>query len=312
MNEDGHGGDEGGLDREVSTILVTGGAGFIGTHLIRALLQHWPAAEIISVDNYFTGSMSNHVDDPRVRYLAGSTLDLNRLWVRRRLADPQITFHLGEYSRIVQSFADFEEVWEFNLRGTKEVVTFCHERNSRLVYAGSSSKFADVGAEHLSPYSWTKAKNIEYIKNFQSWYGLDYVVTYFYNVYGPGQIESGSYATVIGIFENQLASGLPLTVVEPGTQTRDFTHVEDIVDGILLCAERGRGDGYELGTSIEISIMELAELFGGEVEMIPERTGERKRGRADATKARQLGWEPQHSLPEYVAGVRARIEGAHA
>lgn len=295
---------------EVTTILVTGGAGFVGTHLIRRLLAHYPAAEVISVDNYYTGLTSNHVDHPRARYLAASTVDLNQLWTRRHLADPQITFHLGEYSRIVQSFADFDDVWEFNIRGTKEVVSFCHDRGSRLVYAGSSSKFASEGAEHLSPYSWTKAKNIEYIRNFAAWYDLDYVVTYFYNVYGPGQIGSGSYATVVGIFEDQLARGVPLTVVEPGTQTRDFTHVADIVDGIVLCAEKGSGDGYELGTSQEWAIVDMAELFGGEIELIPKRTGERERGRADASKARALGWEPRHTLQEYVAEVRAHIEAS--
>ena len=179
--------------------------------------------------------MDNHVDDPRVQYITASCLDINRVWDRRRLPSPDVTFHLGEYSRIVQSFGDFDDVWEFNIRGTKEVVTFCHERSSLLLYAGSSSKFSSEGAEHLSPYSWTKAKNIEFIRNFSSWFGLDYVITYFYNVYGPGQIGKGPYATVIGIFEEQAANGVPLTVVEPGTQTRDFTHVDDIVDGLILC-----------------------------------------------------------------------------
>ena len=132
------------------------------------------------------------------------------MWDRRRLPSPDVTFHLGEYSRIVQSFGDFDDVWEFNIRGTKEVVAFCHERGSLLVYAGSSSKFASEGAEHLSPYSWTKAKNIEFIRNFSTWFGLEYVITYFYNVYGPGQIGKGAYATVIGIFEEQAANGVAL------------------------------------------------------------------------------------------------------
>lgn len=295
---------------EVSDILVTGGAGFVGTHLIRKLLEHYPTARIVSVDNYYTGLTSNHVDDARVTYLTANTVDLNQLWVRRKLPDPQLTFHLGEYSRIVQSFADFDEVWEFNIRGTKEVVTFCHDRGSRLVYAGSSSKFAAEGAEHLSPYSWTKAKNIEYLNNFSNWYGLDFVVTYFYNVYGPGQIGSGSYATVVGIFEDQYTRGAPLTVVEPGTQTRDFTHVADIVEGIVVCAEKGNGDGYELGTSHEWEIRALAELFGGEIEMIPARVGERERGSANAAKVRALGWEPRHTLEDYVAEFRKQHESA--
>ena len=263
---------------------------------------------MISVDNYFTGSVDNHVNSDRVQYITASSLDINRIWDRRRLPSPDVTFHLGEYSRIVQSFADFDDVWEFNIRGTKEVVTFCHEHGSLLVYAGSSSKFASEGAEHLSPYSWTKAKNIEYIRNFADWFGLDYVISYFYNVYGPGQIGKGSYATVIGIFEEQAANGEPLTVVEPGTQTRDFTHIDDIVDGLILCYLHGEGDGYELGTSQDWEIIEVARMFSDDIELIPARQGERTRGKADMPKARSIGFEPKRSLPDYAAEVRKTFD----
>ena len=208
----------------------------------------------------------------------------------------------------MQSFADFDDVWEFNIRGTKEVVTFCHEHRSLLVYAGSSSKFASEGAEHLSPYSWTKAKNIEYMRNFADWFGLDYVISYFYNVYGPGQIGKGSYATVIGIFEEQAANGLPLTVVEPGTQTRDFTHIDDIVEGLILCYLHGEGDGYELGTAQDWEIIEVARMFSDDIELIPARQGERTRGRADTSKARSIGFEPKRSLPDYAAEVRKTFD----
>jgi UDP-glucose 4-epimerase len=287
--------------------LVTGGAGFVGRHLIQRLVDEFPDTRVISVDNYFTGSVDNHVLDERVQYITASSLDLNRMWDRRRLPSPDVTFHLGEYSRIVQSFADFDDVWEFNIRGTKEVVTFCHEHGSLLVYAGSSSKFASEGAEHLSPYSWTKAKNIEYIRNFASWFGLDYVISYFYNVYGPGQIGKGSYATVIGIFEEQAANGEPLTVVEPGTQTRDFTHIDDIVEGLVLCYLHGEGDGYELGTSQDWQILEVARMFSEDIKMIPMRQGERTRGKADTSKARSIGWEPKRSLPDYAKAWRESL-----
>ena len=293
------------IDRPAPDVaLVTGGAGFVGKHLIERMLDQFPDTRIISVDNYFTGTIENHVASERVQYVTASSLDLNRIWDRRRLPRPDVTFHLGEYSRIVQSFADFDDVWEFNIRGTQEVVTFCHEHHSLLVYAGSSSKFASKDAEHLSPYSWTKAKNIEYIRNFATWFGLDYVISYFYNVYGPGQIGKGSYATVIGIFEEQAAAGEPLTVVEPGTQTRDFTHIDDIVDGLILCYRYGEGDGYELGTSQDWAIIDVARLFSDDIQMIPARQGERTRGRADTSKARSIGWEPKRSLADYAEAWR--------
>ncbi|NUO60923.1 MAG: NAD-dependent epimerase/dehydratase family protein, partial [Hamadaea sp.] len=148
-------------------MLVTGGAGFVGGNLIKLLLTERPDAQIISVDNYFTGSVEKHVSDARVRYLTGSTVDIRKIWAEQGLSGPDTVFHLGEYSRIVQSFDDIDLTWEFNLHGTKEVVKFAHEHGAKLVYAGSSSKFGNDGAdENLNPYAWTKAKNIEYIKNF--------------------------------------------------------------------------------------------------------------------------------------------------
>jgi UDP-glucose 4-epimerase len=288
------------------SILVTGGAGFVGSHLIRRLLKEYPATSIVSVDNYFTGTPDNHVADARVQYVNSSTVDILKVWAAHGFGPPGTVYHLGEYSRIVQSFEDHDLTWEFNLHGTKEVVKFAQQHGSRLVYAGSSSKFGNDGAdENLNPYAWTKAKNIEHIKNFARWYGLDYVITYFYNVYGPGHIKSGKYATVIGVFEHQYEQGQPLTVVSPGTQTRDFTHIDDIVSGVVLCAQKGAGDGYLLGTGQEWPIVEVAKLFGTEYVLVPPLRGERTRGRADTTKARDLGWVPTHDLAEYVAGFVA-------
>lgn len=284
------------------TLLVTGGAGFVGTNLIKALLADFPAAAIVSLDNYFTGVPENHVNDPRVTYLDGSTVDLAKIWAERGLASPEIVFHLGEYSRIVQSFDDHDLTWEFNLLGTKEVVKFASANGSKLIYAGSSSKFGNDGQdENLNPYAWTKAKNIEYIKNYSAWYGLDYAITYFYNVYGPGQITSGRYATVIGIFEDHYLRGEPLPVVSPGTQTRDFTHVDDIVRGIVLVAQKGSGDGYLLGTGREWPLLDVARLFGVDYELVPALRGERVRGQADISRAAELGWRPSSTLDAYVA-----------
>ena len=282
--------------------LVTGGAGFVGSHLVRRLLRDHPDGRVVSLDNYFTGTPASHVDDERATYLHGSTVDIAKVWANAGLPAPAVIFHMGEYSRIVQSFEDVDTTWEFNLHGTKEVVRFAKANEAKLVYAGSSSKFGNGGQdERLNPYAWTKAKNIEYIRNFDSWYGLDHVITYFYNVYGPGQIRTGRYATVIGIFEDEYERGELLTVVTPGTQTRDFTHIDDIVDGIMICAERGFGDGYLLGTGTPHRIIDVAKMFGAPYRMVPARRGERTHGRADTDKARSLGWTPKVSLDAYVA-----------
>ncbi|WP_312034343.1 NAD-dependent epimerase/dehydratase family protein [Actinoplanes sp. TBRC 11911] len=285
---------------------MTGGAGFVGSALIKALLTDFPAAAIVSLDNYFTGTPSNHVNDPRVTYIDGSTVDIAKTWASRGLPSPEIVFHMGEYSRIVTSFDDHDLTWDFNLLGTKEVVKFASARGAKLIYAGSSSKFGNDGQdENLNPYAWTKAKNIEYIRNYATWYGLDYAITYFYNVYGPGQIVSGKYATVIGIFEDKYLHGEPLPVVSPGTQTRDFTHIDDIVRGIVLVAQKGSGDGYLLGAGHEWPLLEVAKMFGVAYEMIPALPGERERGQADITKAAGLGWQPEHRLPDYIAAFVA-------
>jgi UDP-glucose 4-epimerase len=288
-------------------VLVTGGAGFVGSRLIRGLLTEFGDIHIVSVDNYFTGTLANHVDDERVEYLHDSTVNVRKLWADRG-GDLDAVFHLGEYSRIPQSFDEPDRVWEYNMYGTKEVVALAQEHGAKLVYAGSSSKFGNGGQdENLNPYAWIKAKNVEYIRNVSDWYGLDYVVTYFYNVYGPGQITDGPYATVIGIFERQYAKGEPLTVVEPGTQTRDFTHVDDIVSGIITCYRHGSGDGYLLGYGKERSLLSVAQMFGAPYVLIPARRGERTQGQADTSKARALGWQPTVDLPDYIA----RITGEH-
>ncbi|MFF5080417.1 NAD-dependent epimerase/dehydratase family protein [Actinoplanes sp. NPDC000266] len=288
------------------TLLVTGGAGFVGSALIKSLLTDFPAAAVVSLDNYFTGVPENHVNDPRVTYVDGSTVDVAKIWADRGLPSPEIVFHLGEYSRIVQSFDDHDLTWEFNLHGTKEVVKFASANGSKLIYAGSSSKFGNDGQdENLNPYAWTKAKNIEYIKNYADWFGLDFAITYFYNVYGPGQITSGKYATVIGIFEDHYLRGEPLPVVSPGTQTRDFTHIDDIVRGIVLVAQKGSGDGYLLGAGHERPILDVAQMFGVPYELVPALRGERVRGQADTTKASELGWRAERQLPEYIAAFVA-------
>ncbi|MBX3114302.1 MAG: NAD-dependent epimerase/dehydratase family protein [Fimbriimonadaceae bacterium] len=284
-------------------IVVTGGAGFIGGRLIPALISHFPNHRIVSVDNYFTGSKDNHHQDQRLMYLDAATMDgLDFLPVA-----PKYVFHLGEFSRIVRSFPDIEYCAQFNQTGTFKVVDYCRRNGSKLIYAGSSSKFGNEGKdEHLSPYAWMKAKNIELIHNMKDWFGLDFAITYFYNVYGPGQILTGNYAAVIGLFEEKVKQGLPLTVVTPGTQKRDFTHVDDIVRGLVLAAEKGDGDNYLLGSGENWTILEVVEMFDHPYEFIPERTGERFTSLAYESRAQaELGWSPQIRLPEYIKAWKA-------
>lgn len=275
-----------------SLVLVTGGAGFIGSHLCERLagLGH----RVISLDNYFTGSRENHV--PGVEYREGHTKDVARLVPET----PDLVFHLGEYSRVEKSFEDAEQVWDLNLRGTFAVLEFCRHRGSKLVYAGSSTKFADDGlGRDQSPYAWSKAANTELVRNYGSWYGLRYAIAYFYNVYGPRE-SSSAYGTVVAIFKEQYARGAPRTVVSPGTQERIFTHVEDIVDGLLRVGASGEGDGYGIGGEDRLTILELANLFGSDVLLLPERKGNRARAAIDTDRTRALGWAPMRSLAAYV------------
>jgi UDP-glucose 4-epimerase len=279
---------------EQKTILVTGGAGFIGSHLCRRLLAD--GHRVISLDNYFTGTRDNHVTG--VEYREGHTRDILALVPET----PDIVFHLGEYSRVDKSLEDpFALVWDLNVAGTFSVIEFCHRKGAKLVYAGSSTKFADEGeGRHQSPYAWTKATNSELVRNFGTWFGLKYAIAYFFNVYGEGEIAVGPYATVIGIFKEEYKRGLPITITSPGTQMRCFTHVSDIVAGLVLVAEKGEGDGYDIGNERAYSILDVAKLFGGEIMMLPERKSTRQNAVIDTTKMRGLGWEAKTSLEDHI------------
>ncbi len=278
------------------TVLVTGGAGFVGSHLCERLAKE--GHRVISLDNYFTGSRENHV--PGVDYREGHTKDIERHISEK----PDLIYHLGEYSRVERSLAEPDLVWDLNTRGTQGVLEFWRTRGGKLIYAGSSTKFADGGlGRDGSPYAWSKAANTELVRNYAEWYELPFAITYFYNVYGPGE-RAGDYGTVIEIFRQKYEADQALTVTAPGTQRRIFTHVEDIVDGLILVGEKGFGDEFGLGANTDYSILEIAKLFGGEVEMLPERAGNRMTAKLDATKAHALGWKAQRSLVDYITQAK--------
>lgn len=281
------------------TIVVTGGAGFVGSHLCAALTK--AGHHVISLDNYFTGSKDNHVSG--VEYREGHTKDITKHIPEA----PDLVYHLGEYSRVEVSLTEPEVVWDLNTAGSFGVFEFWRqqnkEKNCKLVYAGSSTKFGDGGLGRVgSMYAWTKASNTELVENYGRWYSLPYAITYFYNVYGPGE-RTGKYGTVIEIFRQKTLAGEPLGVNAPGTQKRNFTHIDDIVDGLLLVGERGDGDEYGLGAEEAYSILDVAKLFGGTVQMRPEVAGNRMDSTLDTTKARALGWTAKRTLTDYITGT---------
>ena len=219
----------------MKTVLITGGAGFIASNLIQLLISKNEINKIYSLDNYSIGKIKNHIISRKVTYLKGSTLNINSNKILMKINFDTI-FHLAEFSRIVPSFKHVDECWKNNTIGTFNVIKFSLKNRAKLIYSASSSVLGKN--KHLSPYSWTKYANNELIKNFSKWYGLNYVIVYYYNVYGKNQITSGFMAAVIGIFEKQYLLNKPLSIVKPGTQKRDFTHVEDIALGTYLAAKK--------------------------------------------------------------------------
>ncbi|MCG3654173.1 NAD-dependent epimerase/dehydratase family protein [Aliarcobacter butzleri] len=279
-------------------ILVTGGAGFVGSHLCERLVKN-SNYKVYSLDNYFTGSEKNHING--VTYIKGDTIDIEKLVD----SSPDMIYHLGEYSRVEQSFDDMEKVWKYNKDGTFAILEFARKHGCKVLYAGSSTKFGDGGlSRNASPYAWTKATNTELVINYGNWYNIPYAITYFYNVYGPREISTGKYATLIALFKEKMRNNESLTIVSPGSQKRNFTHIDDIINGLILVGENGYGDEFGIGSPEAYSILEIAKMFNGKIEMLPERKGNRMTADVMTEKTEALGWKPTKSIKEYIEECR--------
>jgi len=287
--------------------LVTGGAGFVGSHLCERLLKK--GYIVYSLDNYFTGKEKNHIKG--VNYIKGSTENIESL------IDfiPDYVYHLGEYSRVEQSFEDIEIVYKFNKVGTFKVLEFVRKTGAKLIYAGSSTKFGDGGlGRSQSPYAWTKASNTELVINYGNWFNIPYAITYFYNVYGPREIDEGKYATLIALFKKKMQKNEPLTIVSPGTQKRNFTHIDDIVDGLVLVGEEGYGDEFGIGSDESYSVLDVARMFldidieeaieKKKLIMLPPRRGNRMNADVITEKTKALGWRPKRRLSDYIKKLK--------
>ena len=253
-------------------ILITGGAGFIGSNLIKFILKRKKNVKIYSLDNYSSGKKNNHINSSKVEYLKGTTLDLNKNKKLSKIKFDKV-YHFAEYSRIVPSFVDYELCLKNNNLGTLEVIKFCLKNNAKLIYSASSSTIGKN--KNLSPYSWSKYSSNELIKNFSKWFGLKYVIVYFYNVYGNNQILNGKMAAVIGIFEEKFKNNKPLPIVKPGNQTRRFTHIQDTVNVCYEAWVRNKCAHYIISNKRSYSIKKVALMFSNKIRLLKARAGER-------------------------------------
>ena len=255
-------------------IIVTGGSGFVGSNLIKLLLLK-TKKNIISLDNYSSGSKKNNVKNSRVKYLMANTSEINKKLTKYKNKIHSL-FHFGEFARIYQSFNKFDECLESNSIGTNAVFKFCLENKIKLIYSATSATLGNNGKDkNLSPYAFTKSKNLELLENLKKWFNFKFEVIYFYNVYGPGQIKKGSMATVIGIFEDKFKNKKPLTVVKPGNQTRRFTHIYDTVNVCYEAWRKNKCSHYSISHRRSYSIIDVAKMFKNKIVFLKKRPGER-------------------------------------
>ena len=255
-------------------IIVTSGAGFVGSNLIKYLLIK-TKCNIYSIYNYSSGTKKNHIVSKRVKYINGNTININKILSKQKKNIITI-FHFGEFSRIFQSFKKFHQCYDSNSIGTKEVFKFCLDNKIKLIYSATSASLGNKGNDrNLSPYSFTKSKNLELLENLKKWFNFKYEVIYFYNVYGPGHIKIVNMATVIGIFENQYANNKPLTVVRPGSQSRRFTHIDDAIKICYKAWKANKCRHYSISHKKNYTIKEVADMFKTRIKYLPPRLGER-------------------------------------
>ena len=255
-------------------IIVTGGAGFVGSNLIKFFLKN-TKLKIISIDNYSSGSIKNHIKNIRVKYVKEHIKNIHKVLSTEK-KNINAIFHFGEFARIYQSFLKMEECIDSNSIGSHAVFNFCLSNKIKLIYSATSAAIGNNGNDkNLSPYAFTKAKNLELLNNLKRWFKFKFEIIYFYNVYGPKQISTGSMATVIGIFEEQYKKNKPLTVVEPGSQSRRFTHIDDTIQACYYAWKINKCRHYSISNKKSYSILQVAKMFNTKIKFLPARRGER-------------------------------------
>ena len=284
-------------------IVVTGGAGFIGSNLIKYLVKK-TNFKIISIDNYSTGKKKNHLNHKNVKYIKSDNINISKV-LKSSKKKIIVIFHFGEFSRIYQSFLKPNECLNSNINNSFEVINFAKDNKIKIIYSATSSALGNNGKdENLSPYAWAKSKNLELIKNYCKWYGLKYELLFFYNVYGPGQILNGPMSAVLGIFETQFKKKIPLTIVKPGTQKRDFTHIDDIIKGCYLSFIKGRQSEYMLCSKRQYTILQIAKMFKTKINFLPTRAGERFGSTILNNNAlKHIGYIPKMNIKDYIKSV---------